>query len=251
MLDKWYWIMPNIVLFDKELTDKQKLLFCLISSLCAKEWFCWATNEYLWEKLWANKLTISRNIAVLEEKWLIYIDIIPEQWNKRKMGIVKNDNTYWQKSIEGIDENINSLYIYTNITNEYLYERYYWSTKWINKKKCNGIIDNLLKQWTTLNDIRIWMVLYNNECRLNREWRYVKKLENWLAEFQPLTDEQIEENLTRIVREYKQKKKSDEKYSKSKPCKDLWNELCEAFWKEKMNAMFKSESAWGIEIKFI
>jgi hypothetical protein len=23
------------------------------------------------------------------------------------------------------------------------------------------------------------------------------------------------------------------------------------FWKEKMNAMFKNESTWGIEIKFI
>ena len=79
----------------------------------------------------------------------------------------------------------------------------------------------------------------------------LRKLENWLAEFQPLTEWQIEENLTRIVRDYKQKKKSDEKYSKSKPCKDLWNELCEVFWKEKMNAMFKSESTWGIEIKFI
>ena len=251
MLDKWYWIMPNIVLFDNELTDKQKLLFCLISSLCAKEWFCWATNDYLWGKLWANKLTISRNIAVLEGKWLIYTDIISEQWNKRKMGIVKNDNTYWQKSIEGIDKNINSLYIYMNITNEYLYERYYWATKWINKKKCNRIIDDLLKQWITLNDIRIWMVLYNNECRLNKEWRYVRKLENWLDEFQPLNEDQIEETLTRIIREHKQKKKSDEKYSKSKPCKDLWNELCETFWKEKVNTIFKNESAWGIELNFI
>ena len=251
MLDKWYWIMPNKVLFDNELTDKQKLLFCLISSLCAKEWFCWATNDYLWGKLWANKLTISRNIAVLEGKWLIYTDIISEQWNKRKMGIVKNDNTYWQKSIEGIDKNINSLYIYMNITNEYLYERYYWATKWINKKKCNRIIDDLLKQWITLNDIRIWMVLYNNECRLNKEWRYVRKLENWLDEFQPLNEDQIEETLTRIIREHKQKKKSDEKYSKSKPCKDLWNELCETFWKEKVNTIFKNESAWGIELNFI
>lgn len=248
MLDKWYWIMPNVVLFDTELTDKQKLLFCLISSLCAKEWFCWATNEDLWKRLWANKLTISRNLSKLQDKWLITIEV--ENRNSRKIRIDKNIKGDWQKSIGGIDKNINPLYIY-NITNEYLYERYYWSTKWINKKKCNGIIDDLLKQWITLNDIRIWMVLYNNECRLNKEWRYVRKLENWLAEFQPLTDGQIEENLTRIVRDYKLKKKSDEKYSKSKPCKDLWNELCEVFWKEKMNAMFKNESTWGIEIKFI
>lgn len=242
--------MPNIVLFDKELTDKQKLLFCLISSLCAKEWFCWATNEMLWKMLNASKITISKNVAVLCDRWFISIEVSQKDGNTRKITIVKNDKRSNQKWQEGIVKNDNPLYIY-NITNEYLYERYYWSTKWINKKKCNKIIDDLLKQWITLDDIRIWMVLYNNECRLNKEWRYVRKLENRLAEFQPLTEWQIEENLTRIVRDYRQKKKSDEKYSKSKPCKDLWNELCEVFWKEKMNAMFKSESTWGIEIKFI
>lgn len=249
MLDKWYWIMPNIVLFDKELTDKQKLLFCLISSLCAKEWFCWATNEMLGNKLNASKITISKNVAALCDRWFISIEVSQKDGNTRKITIVKNDKRYSQKWQEGIVKNDNPLYIY-NITNEYLYERYYWSTKWINKKKCNGIIDDLLKQWITLDDIRIWMVLYNNECRLSKEWRYVRKLENWLAEFQPLTDEQIEENLTRIVREYKQKKKSDEKYSKSKPCKDLWNELSEVFWKEKVNAIYKSESTGGIKLNF-
>ena len=86
------------------------------------------------------------------------------------------------------------------------------------------------------------MVLYNNECRLNKEWRYVRKLENWLAEFQPLNEDQIEETLTRIIREHKKKKKSDEKYSKSKPCKDLWNELCETFGKERVNTIFKNET---------
>lgn len=247
MLDKWYWIMPNKVLFDNELTDKQKLLFCLISSLCAKEWFCWATNETLWKMLNASKITISKNVAKLTERWFITIEV--KNNNERKITLVKNDKGDSQKWLGGIVKNDNP-YIYMNITNEYLYEKYYWSTKWINKKKCNRIIDDLLKQWITLNDIRIWMVLYNNECRLNKEWRYVKKFETWISEFQPLTENQIEETLTRIVRDHKQKKKSDEKYSKSKPCKDLWDELCETFGKEKVNTIFKSESVWGTVLNF-
>ena len=250
MLDKWYWIMPNKVLFDNELKDKQKLLFCLISSLCAKEWFCWATNDYLWSKLNANKLTISRNLAVLQEKWYISMEIW--KWNERKIAIDKNDNTYWQKSIEGIDENVNPLYIYMNITNEYIIQNFYWVSKyWVDNKKCNKLIDDLLKQWITLEDIRIWMVLYNNECRLRWDWDHLMKLETWLDKFKKPTEEQMEERLTALIRQHKQKKKSDEKYSKSARAKTLWNELCETFWKERVNTIFKNESVWGIELNFI
>jgi hypothetical protein len=73
------------------------------------------------------------------------------------------------------------------------------------------------------------MVLYNCECRIKQDYKYVKKLENWLREFHALNKEQIDEELARIIRQHKQKKKSDEKYSKSKPCKDVWNDLCNAF----------------------
>lgn len=90
-----------------------------------------------------------------------------------------------------------------------------------------------------MEDINIWMVLYNTECRTSIEWKYVKKFETWITEFQPLTEEQVEDTLARLVREYKKKKQSDEKFSKSKPCKDAWNELCETFWKEKINTLFK------------
>ena len=75
LLSQWYWIMPNIVLFSNELSDKQKLLYCLISSLCAEKWYCRASNEYLWELLKADKRTISRNISELHDKWFISVEI--------------------------------------------------------------------------------------------------------------------------------------------------------------------------------
>ena len=47
VLEKGYGIMPMVVLEDKELSANQKLLYCLISSLCAEKGYCWATNKYL------------------------------------------------------------------------------------------------------------------------------------------------------------------------------------------------------------
>jgi len=88
MLEQWYGIMPNIILYNNELSDKQKLLFCTISSLCAEKWYCRATNEFLWEKLNADKRTISRNISALEEKGYITVEI--ENKTQRKITIDKN-----------------------------------------------------------------------------------------------------------------------------------------------------------------
>lgn len=120
MLEQWYGIMPNNVLYSKEITDKQKLLFCAISSLCAEKWYCRAKNELLGELLGVDKLTISRNLSKLQEKWFIVIEIINH--NERKIWIDKNIKGDWQKRQGGIDENVNP-YIYTNITNEYLSEK--------------------------------------------------------------------------------------------------------------------------------
>lgn len=239
MLEQGYWIMPNKVLYSKELTDKQKLLFCAISSLCAEKGYCRATNEYLWEMFWVHKITISKNLSALQELWFIEIEI---DWEWRKISISENAKGVSKNAKGGLAKTL-SPYIYNNITIEYIYEKFYWATKWIDEKKCNKLIDDKLKQWVTLDDIHIWMVLYNTECRTSIEWKYVKKFETWITEFQPLTEEQVEETLARLIGEYKKKKQSDEKYSKSKPCKDVWTELCETFWKERINTLFKQADA--------
>ena len=91
ILSEGYGIMPNKVLFDKNLTDKQKLLYCLISSLCAEKWYCWASNEYLWERLNADRKTISKNVSDLVNKWFISVEVSQEEWNKRKISMEKNE----------------------------------------------------------------------------------------------------------------------------------------------------------------
>ena len=247
MLDQWYWLMPNSVLFSKELTDKQKLLFCLISSLCAEKWYCRATNDYIGELLNADKRTISRNLSELEEKWFITIEI----WIQRKISLDKNVYGGRQKCLGGVDKNVyqNNIIEYKDISKDIsigysdLYKNYYWKNKWINETVCNKLLDTKLKQWITLDDIKIWMMLYNTECRIKQEYRYVKKFETWIKEFQPLTEEQIEETLTRLIKQHKEKKKSDPKYTKWILAKTVWNDLCDTFWKDRVNGIFKRESS--------
>lgn len=85
MLDKWYGIMPNSILFNKELGDKEKLLFCFISSLCAEKWFCRAGNEYIAEKMWTSERTVREHIWRLAKHGCI--TLVVEKGNQRKITI--------------------------------------------------------------------------------------------------------------------------------------------------------------------
>lgn len=85
MLDQWYWIMPNKILFNKELWDKEKLLFCFISSLCAEKWYCRASNQYIAEQMWISERTVREHIWRLAKHWCVTLKI--EKWNQRSITI--------------------------------------------------------------------------------------------------------------------------------------------------------------------
>lgn len=138
ILSKWYWIMPNIILFNEWLKDKEKLLYCFISSLCAKTGYCWALNWYLVEQLknktpktTLTKGTVSKYVNSLKKQGYIDIDYQYE-WRQvigRKIslsdigaitmgGMVEIDTTPSGNQGEGIVEmkKDNSI-IYNNINN--------------------------------------------------------------------------------------------------------------------------------------
>lgn len=108
--------MPNSVLYSKELTDKQKLLFCTISSLCAEKGYCRATNEYIGELLNADKRTISRNISALEENGYIAVEI--ENNTQRKITLDKNVQGDRQKCVGGDRQKCPHIITSNNITKE-------------------------------------------------------------------------------------------------------------------------------------
>ena len=197
LLSKWYWIMPNIVLFSDNLTDKQKLLYCLISSLCAKEWFCWATNEHLWDLLNVNKLTISRNISELQEKWYINIEITSN--NQRKITLNENVKGDWQKRQGGIDKNINPLYIYTNITNEYSFQNFWKDYPHAHKGKKKDS-EKYFKQ-NDSEEVRKQVQILKRQIKAwLQDAEYVPACERWIRDFTPLNEDVIKQKLVKICK---------------------------------------------------
>lgn len=95
--------MPNHILFSKDLSDKQKLLFCYITSLCAERWYCRASNKYISENLDCKPKTISDNISKLSKLWFINVNIDITGGNQRKVSlnssipIPKKQDTYTEK----------------------------------------------------------------------------------------------------------------------------------------------------------
>ena len=212
VLEKGYGIMPMVVLEDKELSANQKLLYCLISSLCAEKGYCRATNECLWELLWVDKLTISRHISQLQEKWYVSIDIVSR--NERKIRI---------------DENINP-YIYTNITNEYsfqkFWEEYPHARKWkkAESKKYYDKLDSdeVMKQVHILKrKIKAWL----------QDWQYIPACERWIRDFTPLNEDVIKQDLVKICKRH---------LNAWWDMKQRSMELKETFWEQQINEIVKA-----------
>lgn len=132
-----------------------------------------------------------------------------------------------------------------------LFNIYYGKDKWIDEKACSKILDWLMNHWITTEEITKAMVLYNCECRVKQDYKYVKKLQTWLKEYHSLDDEQMDEALARVVREYREKKMTNEKFAKSKPSQVIYDDLCNTFWREKIKALWKSENTTQPLLHFI
>lgn len=137
--------------------------------------------------------------------------------------------------------------IYSNISSyEDIYSLYYKWGKGINPTKCDPLLDWLLARWVTLDDIKQGIVLYNSICRMRWSdgFRYTKNFDTWLKEYRKPTDDELEETLTTVIGMHKEKGKSDPKYKDSKRASVLWKELCDTFWKDRVNTIFKHEGSW-------
>jgi len=106
----YYCVIPWKLLTDKSIPSTAKLIYGEISALANREGFCWASNEHFSETfgLKANT-TISRLINILKDAKYIYVDIDVKAGNKRRIylqgPIIKNEDSYHQKSREAIIKN--------------------------------------------------------------------------------------------------------------------------------------------------
>jgi len=195
--------MPNNILFDKELSDKQKLLYCYISSLCAEKWYCWASNKYIWQKLWVNETTISTHINILAKLW--YIEI--QQWsNQKRKCLLKNQNEPFEKSkTEPFEKSKDNNIIYNNINKNILSKDniiykpknnfdYSFVNEFLNKEhpiikyqiekdwlevylwKQYEVVDKLIKDWFTLEQIQLSCLFIKQDDFWKNNILTIKKL---------------------------------------------------------------------------
>lgn len=203
ILSEGYGIMPNKVLFDKNLTDKQKLLYCLISSLCAEKWYCWASNEYLWELLGVKEWSISSNISKLKKLW--FIDYELKNKNTRKIyltsPIVKNHIGVCEKSQGGVCEKSQHNNTIYNNTIEYTFSDFWKDYPHARKGKKKESEEYFSKQNPESVKKQVSILKRKIKAWL-QDGQYVPACERWIRDFTELNEDVIKQDLVRICRRH-------------------------------------------------
>lgn len=215
ILWEWYWIMPNKVLYDKELTPTQKLIFTIVSSLCAERWYCRASNNYIAKLLGLWTTTVRDAISMLVKKWYLNTKVEKNEGNKRYLTLwqkfaipmAENCYTYGEKlphinTIDNykwiIDKN-NTKSFENDITENALWERKEKSCEKKKRKKIEYTEDyeNIWKiypqnWWTKEKIFKIWqdydedkknkLVFWAKVIRLRNMtwWKYVQRMDRWM-----------------------------------------------------------------------
>jgi len=98
----YYSIIPANVRYDSELTPNAKLLYGEITSLCDREGYCWATNNYFSKLYKTSDKTITRNLNLLEQKG--YINIFYQINGAIKQRFITMDKNVFEKTKMSFDE---------------------------------------------------------------------------------------------------------------------------------------------------
>ena len=247
-----YWIMPNKVLFDKNISDKQKLLYCLISSLCAEKGYCWASNDYLAEKIWYNKKNMYRLLQWLISEWYVSIVANKEIGNQRRIyinsihtkedTIHKNEDTPILKNVD--HNNINNNNTINNISsssdsNESSSE-VLTKSNLLNSNNVLGDNDYTAQFdifWKIYPHARKWkkqdakkyfmqqdtksvmenVKLYKWKIELwIEDVKYVPACERWIRDFVPVNNVVKEQDLYKIICKHMQMDNKKERYTELK-----------------------------------
>lgn len=72
MKRNWYAVITAKVLYDRNLTDTQKILYAVITNLCDEKGKCFPSNAYLADIMNTSEETIRRHLQALEFKRYVY-----------------------------------------------------------------------------------------------------------------------------------------------------------------------------------
>ena len=170
----YYAIIPATVRYDKDLTDKAKLLYGEITCLCNKEGYCFATNNYFANLYNCTPRAIQFTISKLQEKG--YIKIIIENNYQRK--IYLTDALGYEKIFthNNIKYNIDDLFILIINNSNKISKEFYSNLKKLEFIYPKKIIDtmeqsNLLK----LKEIIYTLFLIYNSSFKNIMYRFERE----------------------------------------------------------------------------
>lgn len=217
ILWEWYWIMPNKVLYDKELTPTQKLIFTIVSSLCAERWYCRASNSYIGDMLWVSIDTASEAINKLVDKWYLHSVVDKKEGNKRiltlsekfRIPIGKISDTYTKKFVD-----INTIDNYKWIIDKNNTKSFWEGTELEERKEKSCEKKKRKKVEYTQDYETIWKIYpqnwwvkekifplwqwYDDEkkekllfwakvirLRYMTWWRYVQRMDRWMEWYSP------------------------------------------------------------------
>ncbi len=155
----WIAVIPAYILYDNKLSDKDKIVFSVISNLTFEKGYCWASNRYIGDLLNCSPLTISRSISNLSKnKHIINSLEKSKDGTLRKIylpisnpakGYIKNDKGVTQKRVaNNIDNNIKDLQYNKQTDKDLLQMQSNELLSWINlsyKRKFNILNKSKLK----------------------------------------------------------------------------------------------------------
>lgn len=151
------------VLYDKDLSPIDKLLYAEISSLANKKGYCFASNSHFGKMFDRNNTTISTILSKLCKKNYIAIEIDQEAGNKRKIFLsqaLKNQNSSSNKSQEGYSEKSKDPYFeksqHSNTSSSY--------TSFSNSDRGHDEKTNFKKQTDNLKSFQEIERFFQNKC---------------------------------------------------------------------------------------
>lgn len=237
MLEQGYCFMPNEVLYSEKLTDKQKLLFCAISSLCAEKGYCWASNDYLAEKFGVDERTIRRNVADLYKCWFIKISV--KNWNQREISLneevgQKCPGGRTKMSAEG-GQKCPHIIISNNTTNIEKENKEKFETFWkeyphARKGKKKESEQYFLKQ--DANEVLRQVAILKRKIKAGlQDGQYIPACERWIRDFTPISEDVIKQDLVKICKWH---------LNADGDIKQRASELKETFWEEQIKQIVKA-----------
>jgi len=81
----YYAVIPAKILLDMDLSSQAKLHYGVISALCGKLGYCWATNKYLGDIFGQSERSVQRYLSELKDRKHITIEIDMMAGSERKI----------------------------------------------------------------------------------------------------------------------------------------------------------------------